>query len=236
MFPGRRSSPRVEVSSIVFVFFTLCMIAMVLRFAPPSYAQTPDLVVAPVESASRVSLTGHRPDWASIQNDVGTVPADLLLGKFEIVLARSPQQQQAFDQLLREQLDPASPNYHHWLTPVEIGERFGASQHDLDAITNWLQSQNLHPDFIANSRVRIQFSGPASSIANAFGAEMRYYNVDGEQRFSIAAEPQIPAALAGIIKSIDSIRSTTVPFTDLVTHKFLRTIRSGVPRESFHRI
>ena len=205
MFPGRRSSPRVEVSSIVFVSFTLCMIAMVLRFAPPSYAQTPDLVVGPVESANRVSLTGHRPDWASIQNDVGTVPADLLLGKFEIVLARSPQQQQAFDQLLREQLDPASPNYHHWLTPVEIGERFGASQHDLDAITNWLQSQNLHPDFIANSRARIQFSGPASAIANAFGAEMRYYVVDGEQRFSIAAEPQIPAALTGIIKSINGL-------------------------------
>jgi hypothetical protein len=193
-----------------YVFSTLCLLAMVLYVAPPGGAQVRNLVVTQVEPASRVSLAGHHPAWASIQNDTGAVPADLPLGQLELVLARSPGQQQAFDQFLQEQLDPASPNYHHWLTPVEIGERFGASQHDLDSITNWLQSQNLHLDSIANSRVRIEFSGTALTIWSAFGAEMHYYLVDGEQRLSIAAEPQIPTALASIIKSISGLYTTNI--------------------------
>jgi subtilase family serine protease len=207
--PRRRTAP----SLTLFVFSTLCLLAMALCLAPSAYAQNRDLVVAAVEPANRVALTGHHPAWASAQNDLGAVPMDLSLDHLVFVLARPPQLQQEFDQFLREQLDPASPNYHHWLTPVEIGERFGASQHDTDAITSWLQSQNLHLDSIANSRVRIQFSGPASAIANAFGAEMHYYLVDGEQRLSIAAEPKIPAALTGIIKSISGLYTINIrPF------------------------
>jgi pseudomonalisin len=68
-------------------------------------------------------------------------------------------------------------------------------------------------DSIANSRVRIEFSGTASAVANAFGAEMHYYLVDGEQRLSIAAEPKIPAALTGIIKSITGLYTIRIrPF------------------------
>jgi hypothetical protein len=204
--PRRGSAP----STILLLFFTLSILTMALSVAPSGHAQNRDLVVAAVEPANRVSMTGHHPAWASAQNDLGVLPADLLLGHLELVLARPPQLQQAFDQFLQEQLDPASANYHHWLTPVEIGERFGASQHDTDAITNWLQSQNLHLDAIANSRVRVQFSGPASAVANAFGAEMHYYLVDGEQRLSIAAEPRIPAALTGIIKSISGLYTINV--------------------------
>lgn len=166
---------------------------------------SPDLVVAPVVAADRVALKDHHPAWASIENDRGAVPVDLPLEHLELVLARPPQVQQAFDELLREQLDPASPNFHHWLTPVELGLRFGPSQHDLDAITIWLRSQSLRVDSVANSRVRVQFSGTASAVGNAFGSEMHYYLVDGEQRLSIAAEPQIPAALAGIIKSVSGL-------------------------------
>jgi hypothetical protein len=201
-----------------FVFSPLCLLAMALCLALSAHAQNRDLVVAAVEPANRVALIGHHPAWASAQNDLGAVPMDLSLDHLEFVLARPRQVQQAFDQLLREQLDPASPNYHHWLTPVEIGERFGASQHDTDAIASWLQSQNLHLDSIANSRVRIDFSGSALAVANAFGAEMHYYLVDGEQRLSIAAEPKIPAALTGIIKSITGLYTINIrPFHGMGT-------------------
>lgn len=183
----------------------LFLFTMAFGLAPPARAQGSDLVTAPVNPGNRISLTGRHPAWASAQNDLGAVPADLPLGPMELELARSPQQEQAYEQYLRELQDPASPYYHHWLSPTQIGQRFGASQHDLDAIANWLQSQNLHVVSVANSRVRIRFSGPASAVGGAFGAEMHYYRVDGEQRLSISAEPQIPAALAGIIKSISGL-------------------------------
>jgi subtilase family serine protease len=127
-----------------------------------------------------------------------------------MVLARPPQREQAYTQFLQDQQNPASPDYHHWLTPVEIGKRFGASSHDIHAITVWLQSQNLHVDSVSNSRERIVFSGPASAIASAFGAEMHYFTVGAEKRISITAEPQVPAALAGVIKCISGLYTVKI--------------------------
>jgi subtilase family serine protease len=122
-----------------------------------------------------------------------------------LVLARAPQVEQAYTQFLKDQQEPGSPDYHHWLTPAQIGQRFGASAHDINAVTVWLQSQNLRVDSVSNSRQRITFSGPASAVGNAFGAEMHYFTVSGEKRISINAEPQIPAALAAVIKSISGL-------------------------------
>jgi pseudomonalisin len=175
-----------------------------------TYAQTTDLVRTPVDPANRVPLTAHHPAWASPQNDVGTAPADLPIERLTMVLARPPQREQAYTQFLQDQQNPASPDYHHWLTPVEIGKRFGASSHDIHAVTVWLQSQNLHVDSVSNSRERIVFSGPASAIASAFGAEMHYFTVGAEKRISITAEPQVPAALAGVIKCISGLYTVKI--------------------------
>ena len=210
MFPSRRPECSVVTRNRVFVFSTLCLLAVALSLCQPGYAQSGDLVVTSVNPSNRVSLAGHHPAWASVENDRGAVPANLPLGQLALVLARSPQQQRAFEQFLKDQQDPASTDYHHWITPVEMGERFGASQHDIDAIKSWLDSQNLHMTSVANSRVTIRFSGSASAVANAFGAEMHYFLVDGEQRISIVAEPQIPAALAGVIKSVSGLSTVKI--------------------------
>ncbi|MGC1436891.1 MAG: protease pro-enzyme activation domain-containing protein [Terriglobales bacterium] len=188
-----------------FFFSTLSSLLLALCVTTLAHAQTADLVRTPVDPANRIPLTGHHPAWANAQNDVGTVPADLPIERLTIVLARSPQREQAYTQFLQDQQNPASPDYHHWLTSVEIGKRFGAFSHDIHAVTVWLQSLNLHVDSVSNSRERIVFSGPASAVAGAFGAGMHYFTVGGEKRISITAEPQVPAALAGVIKSISGL-------------------------------
>src|ERR1039458_8142632 len=52
---------------------------------------------------------------------VSTRPPDLPLDQLTLVLSRSPQQEAAFQQFLAEQQNPASPTYHHWLTPPRSG-------------------------------------------------------------------------------------------------------------------
>jgi len=97
-------------------------------------AHAADLVRLPVEAANRVALNGYRPAWASSANDRGRVNAYLPMQHLTIVLRRSPEQQVAFERLLAEQQDPSLPNFHHWLTPEEVGERFGASAHDIESV------------------------------------------------------------------------------------------------------
>jgi subtilase family serine protease len=157
--------------------------------------------------AGRVVLKGHRAPWAVAESDQGAVPSDTMLEHLTVVLKRSPQQQKAFEKFLQQLQDPSSPNYHHFLTPVQVGKRFGASQQDIDAISQWLSSQGLRVDSVANSRMMIDFSGNAAQVGAAFATEMHYYMVAGEQRIATAADPQIPATFAGTIQSVSGLHT-----------------------------
>jgi len=178
----------------------LCLLVVSVLAATSSAGA--DLVTQPVTTAHLTALPQNHVAWATPENDLGEVPDDLPLPHLTVVLKRSPDQQRAFEELLRQQQDPSSPNFHHWLTPVEVGEQFGASQHDIDVLTGWLRSQGLQVDAVANSRIRIGFSGSAANVATAFGSRMHYYRTDGEKRISTANAPQIPAALSDIIQSV----------------------------------
>ncbi len=182
----------------------LSMIAL-LAVANPGltlHAQTPNRITKVVEMSRIVELPNHHPLWASEANDAGTLPVDQSLDQFTMVLARSAEQEQAFEQLVADQQNPTSANYHHWLTPAEIGDRFGLSSADIATITSWLESQGLHVNWVSPSRIFIGFGGAAADVGRAFQTEMHSYKVNGDERVSVASDPMIPEALAPAIKSI----------------------------------
>lgn len=188
------------------LFMAGLLVAGVLS-AKAAHADAADLVTAKVDRAAQVSLTGHRVGWAKAANDRGAVPDDLALTQLHLALKRTPERQQAFETLLREQRDPTSPNYQHWLSPTEIGERFGASQHDIDAISAWLAQQGLQVDAVSNSRTQIRFSGSAAAANAAFATELRYFQAGTDKRIATTRDPQIPAAFAAAVRSVEGLNS-----------------------------
>jgi subtilase family serine protease len=180
----------------------LLPLAAVLFSANAAGAQVPDRLPRVVDSAQVQTLAHHHPQWAVPANDAGALPADLPIGNLTLALARSPQQEQAFEQLLHDQQDPSSPEYHHWLTPQEIGERFGLSGDDIAVLTAWLQSRGLQVSWVSPSRLFVGFTGTAANVGRAFGTELHSYNVNGRKLVSVSSDPTIPAALAPAIRSV----------------------------------
>jgi subtilase family serine protease len=109
---------------------------------------------------------------------------------------------------LQQLQDPASRNYHHFLNPIQVGQRFGLSDHDIGVVCAWLRGEGLRVDTVSNSRVMIVFSGDAALVGAAFATKLRFYLVNGERRMATASDPRIPAALAGAIRSVSGL--TTV--------------------------
>jgi hypothetical protein len=209
------SSTRLFVSSLksrsaIAFHRTILLISSVLLAAavfavPDLSAQGHNRITQPVDTSSAQALPNHHPFWASPANNIGSVPPDLPLDQLTLVLSRSPQQEAAFQQFLAEQQNPASPNYHHWLTPAEVGQRFGLSDQDIAAITGWLQSQGLHVNWVSPSRIFVGFGGSAANIGLALQSELHYYNVNGAQQISISSDPMIPQALAPAIKAVHGL-------------------------------
>src|SRR5205823_2678495 len=70
-----------------------------------------------IDNSRRAVLRGQMHPNARAEFDRGAVDSSMVLRSLTIVLKPAAAQQADLEQLLAEQQDPPSPNYHRWLTP-----------------------------------------------------------------------------------------------------------------------
>ena len=162
-------------------------------------------IAGPIDNRQRVSLTGHIHPKALPENDRGRADASLTLPYVTVMLKPSAAQRADLDQLLAQQQDPSSSNYHRWLTPEEYADRFGVSQADLDQIARWLGQQHLTVAAVARGRNWVAFSGGVRDVESAFATEIHRYQADSEMHFANVSEPTIPAALGPVVSEIHGL-------------------------------
>lgn len=162
-------------------------------------------IVRPIDNAGAVRLGGTLAPRARVELDRGPVAADKPMQHMTVVFSRTAAQQAALDQLLADQQDRNSPNYHKWLTPEEFGDRFGLAQPDVDLVSAWLTGQGFTVDEIARSRTWIAFSGIAAQIEAAFHVPIHNYLVDGVMHYAPSAEAAVPSALADVVSAITGL-------------------------------
>ena len=171
----------------------------------PQVAPRP-LITQPVDEAQLTALKGNTHILARPQFDLGTAPATLPMQRMLLVLKRSPEQESALRQLLDDQQDKHSPNYHQWLTPEQFGKEFGPTDADMQTIASWLQSHGFQVG-TSKGRTVLEFSGSASQVKEAFHTTIHKYIVNGEQHWANASDPSIPTALAPAVAGIDSLHN-----------------------------
>src|SRR5207248_10582771 len=105
-----------------------------------------DRVPPRIDTSQSVTLRGTLHPLARLQNDQGSVEASLSLPAMTLYLNPSADQTTELQQLAARQADPASSDYHQWLTAEQYADRFGASQGDIGKISAWLQSEGFTID------------------------------------------------------------------------------------------
>jgi hypothetical protein len=158
-----------------------------------------------IDESKLVMLKGHVTPIATAKNDRGPVEDSFDIDHMHLVLQRSAAQEQELNQLMEEQNDKNSPNFHKWLSAAEFGEQFGVSQQDIDAVTGWLESHGFHVNQVYANHMMIDFGGNAGQLREAFHTPIHNIEFKGEPHISNMSNPQIPAALAPVIKGIASL-------------------------------
>lgn len=177
--------------------------AVVLWIALPLAAQsTANRITAPVDENHLVRLGGNVHPLALGRFDRGPAPVSLPTGRVALVLAHSTAQQQALTQFLADVQNPASAEFHRWLTPKQYGERFGPSEADVQTVEDWLGSHGFTVDKVAQARNFIDFSGTIEQIEDAFHTPIHMFSVGGELHYANVADPEIPAALVPVVAGI----------------------------------
>jgi subtilase family serine protease len=185
---------------------TVPALLIILSFFPgASYAATPDRIKAEINSSQIVELKGNVHGLAQPRFDLGRADSSKMMHDVTLAFRPSSAQQQNLDNLLAQQQDRSSPNYHKWLTPAQFADRFGMTRGDIQRVTAWLQSQGFVVTSVANSRNEISFDGTVSQVEVTFHTEIHNYMVGNEVHFANATNPSVPAALAGSALSISHL-------------------------------
>ena len=70
---------------------------------------------------------------------------------------------------------PGSPVYHQWLTPKQVGDRFGASAVDRQAVVDYLAAKGLTVSLVAPNGMAVLAEGPAARAEAAFGTKLQTF-------------------------------------------------------------
>ncbi|MBV9300580.1 MAG: VCBS repeat-containing protein [Acidobacteriaceae bacterium] len=202
---------------------------------PASGAAVPPRITQEIDNSRLITLSHNVHPLARPEFDRGPAPANLPYERMLLVLKRSPDQESALEQLLASQQDPASPQYHKWLTPADFGRRFGPASRDIQVITTWLESQGFQVNHVARGRATVEFSGTASQVETAFHTPIHKFVVDGEEHWANVKDPQIPAALAPVVAGVASLHNfRKKPLFHLAPQRVTGTYSAGSQTSAFN--
>lgn len=105
------------------------------------------------------------------------------------------------EQFTRDLQNPASPQYHHWLTPKETHERFGESGAEFRAVRDWVIGQGFTVTEESYGRAIdwIRFTGTVAQADRAFGTRIVAVNSD---KYANATDILIPQRFKDIIADV----------------------------------
>jgi hypothetical protein len=182
--------------------------ALLYKLASTAQVVVPTVrILNPVNESNLVTLRGNTHPLAKVKNDRGRVSPDLPMTDLILVLGRAPEKQAAFDKMVTSQYDPDSPNFHHWLTPEQVGADFGPSDTDIATISNWLTGHGFSIDQVTKDRMSIRFSGKAAQVETAFHTEIHNLEVKGALHIGNTSDPMIPAAVAQAVVGVKSLHN-----------------------------
>jgi len=173
-------------------------------------AQPAQRIKSDISGSERFAMTGNVRPSIAYAKDQGEVSGSLALPLMTMHFSMSASQKADLAQLLQQQQDRHSTQYHKWLTPEQYADRFGMNEKDLQKVTAWLQSQGFANVQTARGRTFVTFSGTADQAQQAFHTSIHNYLLpNGAAHYANATEPELPKALNGVVESIRGLHNFT---------------------------
>jgi hypothetical protein len=88
----------------------------------------------------------------------------------------------AMFRLLEDLHDPASTNFHQWLTPEQFTARFGPTVEDYEKVIHFTEQQGFKVTALHSNRMMVNVDAPVSNIEKAFDLHLRRYQHPTEKR------------------------------------------------------
>jgi len=135
-------------------------------------------------------LRGHVPAAVAGLQPVNRLDATTNL---HLAIGLPMRNKSALTNLIEDLYNPASPNYHHYLTTAQFTDQFGPTPEDCQKVMDYLQSRGLKVTGTYSNRMVLDVDGAAADVEQAFHVRLQVYRHPTEPRnfFSPDQEPSV---------------------------------------------
>ncbi|HEY7124705.1 MAG TPA: protease pro-enzyme activation domain-containing protein [Ktedonobacterales bacterium] len=191
-----------------------------LLLALPASARPPHTNAAPKAAqcatstpAGWVQLPGHIPPIMAYAHLLHPTSPDHSL---TLSIGFRPNNQAALNQFMQNLQDPASPDYHQYLSPEEYQARFGPTPGEIAQVSDFLARFHLQIGQVAG--FLMQAIGSVSQVECAFAIQIDDYQLGNRVVYAPAHNPSVPAAIAPYLQAIigldDAAQIQPIPITN----------------------
>ncbi len=131
--------------------------------------------------------------------------------------------------------DPKSPNYRNFLTPREIGLKYGLPETQVQSVVDYLKGQGFKIRLVAQNHLNVLADCTVSQAESAFRTTISDFQTinpfeHGNTTFySYTQRPQLPAAVAPLVLDVSGLESFTKPRHLALTPTQARTLYNIAP-------
>jgi len=159
---------------------------------------------------ARLSVAGSSPIPAA-----DTVVHRSISTTFDVTLRASSDS--ALTTFLAGLSNPASANYHRYLTTTQFARRFGASRATVAAVRSYFVGFGLRGGRLSKGRIVLHLSGSTTDIARAFATPLATVRrADGVLAAQFTAPATLPASIARDVAGVAGLSTVTPPTANLV--------------------
>jgi subtilase family serine protease len=181
-----------------------------------SFLLTAGVVLSSAQSVNRPisSLDIAPPAAIGHSKDLGRSAAAQMI---HLAISLPFRDQAGIEKFVDSVSNPSSPNYRQFLTPEQIGARFGLNQSDVDKVSSYLKSQGLTIRQIAKSRLTILADGTVAQAEKAFSVILHEYKnnstdaLEAPKFRAFTSSPKVPTDLKSLILDVAGLETYTRP-------------------------
>ncbi len=186
------------------------------------------LLSAPVALVASVALScsgdaeaarGAAPKLEQLPGRQGVVPPGAsFLGpapastELPLVVTLQPRDPQGLAAEAQAVSDPSSSEYHHFLSPRQFSQRYGATSATIRQVTQDLDAQGLTVGPASTTGLSLPVSGTAAHVQSAFSTTIdRYRLASGKTGLHNRSVPEVPATIAPAIEGVIGLDTLSPP-------------------------
>ena len=170
-------------------------------------------------------MHGHVPAPVPYLTAVASLP---VAQQINLAIGLPLRNRETLTNLLQQISDPSSSSYRQYLTPAQFTERFGPSEQDYLALTEFVKTNGLRVTGLHANRMLLNVGGSVGDIERVFHVTLRSYTHPSEARtfFAPDVEPSLDCQVP--VNDISGLSDFSKPHPNFVLRPQGGTVKSAI--------